>query len=129
MSGKLPVVIFSTNHYLGFKKLFQLFAQMLVSTGNVQNGTYSHGPLNKYVILWVAHAPIMRGTFYQLQRKPPVNDPCMHHGSCVTLTRLGGENVPGISVAFYVLCKRPMADISSSPCCSRACQLIRVMGT
>ena len=41
----------------------------------------------------------------QLQRKPPVNDPGMHHRTCVThvpwcmsgsLTRGGGENVPGI---------------------------------
>ena len=43
-----------------------------------------------------------------LQRKPLVNDPGMHHGTCVThvpwcmsgsLTRGGGENVPGISGA------------------------------
>ena len=41
----------------------------------------------------------------RLQRKPLVNDPGMHHGTCVThvpwcmsgsLTRGGGENVPGI---------------------------------
>ena len=42
---------------------------------------------------------------HRLQRKPLDNDPCMHHGTCVThtpwsmsgsLTRVGGENVPGI---------------------------------
>ena len=42
---------------------------------------------------------------HRLQRKPLVNDPGMHHGTCVThvpwcisgsLTRGGGENVPGI---------------------------------
>ena len=42
---------------------------------------------------------------HRLQRKPPVSDPGMHHGTCVThvpwctsgsLTRDGGENVPGI---------------------------------
>ena len=41
----------------------------------------------------------------RLQRKPLVGDPGMHHGTCVThvswcmsgsLTRTGGENVPGI---------------------------------
>ena len=41
---------------------------------------------------------------HQLQRKPLVSDPGMHHGTCVThvswsmsgsLTRGGGENVPG----------------------------------
>ena len=42
---------------------------------------------------------------HRLQRKPLVSDPGMHHGMCVThvpwcmsgsLTRSGGENVPGI---------------------------------
>ena len=42
---------------------------------------------------------------HRLQRKPLVNDPSMHHGMCVThvpwcmsgsLSRDGGENVPGI---------------------------------
>ena len=42
---------------------------------------------------------------HRLQRKPLVNDPGMHHGTCVThvpwcmsgsLTGGGGENVPGI---------------------------------
>ena len=42
---------------------------------------------------------------HQLQRKPLVSDPGMHHGTCVTrvpwcmsgsLTRCGGEHVPGI---------------------------------
>ena len=45
---------------------------------------------------------------HRLQRKPLVSDPGMHHGTCVTyvpwcmsgsLTRDGGENVPGISGA------------------------------
>ena len=44
----------------------------------------------------------------RLQRKPLVSDPGMHHGTCVThvpwcmsgsLTRGGGENVPGIPAA------------------------------
>ena len=42
---------------------------------------------------------------HRLQRKSPVSDPDMHHGTCTThvpwcmlgsLTRGGGENVPGI---------------------------------
>ena len=41
----------------------------------------SNGPLARYVKLRVAHAPGMPGTF-----SPPawVNDPDMHHGTCVT---------------------------------------------
>ena len=41
----------------------------------------SHGPLARYVKMWVAHAPGMPGTF---SPPPPVNDSDMHHGSCVT---------------------------------------------
>ena len=37
----------------------------------------THGPLNRYVKLWVAHAP---GN----QRKPLVSNSSMHHGTCVT---------------------------------------------
>ena len=66
-----------------------------------------HGPLTRYVKLWFAHAPGMPGTspHHRFQRKPPVSDPSMHHGTCVahvqwcmsgSLTRSGGENVPGI---------------------------------
>ena len=46
---------------------------------------------------------------HRLQRKPPISDPSMHHVTCVThapwcmsrsLTRGGGENVPGIPSVF-----------------------------
>ena len=46
-----------------------------------------------------------RFPYYRIQRKPLVSDPGMHHGTCVThvpwrmsgsLTRSGGENIPGI---------------------------------
>ena len=69
---------------------------------------YFNGPLTRYVKLWVAHAPGMPGTFSsatRLHRRPLVCDPDMYHGMCVThvpwcmpgsLTRGGGENVPGI---------------------------------
>ena len=86
---------------------------------------FVHGPLSRYVKLRVAHAPGMpcRGRFprHRLQRKPPVSDPAMHHGTCVThvprgmsrsLTRGGGENVSGIPGAcanlnFTYLAKGP----------------------
>ena len=41
----------------------------------------SHGPLARYVKLRVAHAPGMPGTF---SPPPWINDPGMHHGTCVT---------------------------------------------
>ena len=40
-----------------------------------------NGPLARYVTLWVVHAPGMPGTF---SPPPRVNDPDMHHGTCVT---------------------------------------------
>ena len=39
-----------------------------------------HGPLVRYVNLWVAHALGMPGTF---SPPPRVNDPDMHRGTCV----------------------------------------------
>ena len=73
-----------------------------------------HGPLTRYVKLRVAHVPGIPGTFsrHRLQRKPLVNDPSMHHGTCVThvpwyilgsLTRGGEENVSGIPGACATL--------------------------
>ena len=60
---------------------------------------------------------------HRLQRKPPVGDPGMHHGTCVmhvpwcmsgSLTRSDGENVPGIPGAcairnfkYQVICPWP----------------------
>ena len=41
----------------------------------------SHGPLARYVKLWVAHTPGMLGSFFP---PPLVSDPDMHHGTCVT---------------------------------------------
>ena len=40
-----------------------------------------HGPLTRYVISRVAHAPGMPGTF---SPRPLDSDPDMHHGTCVT---------------------------------------------
>ena len=63
---------------------------------------------------------------HRLQRKPLVNDPVMHHGTCVThvpwfmsgsLTRGGGENVPGFPGAcathnFAYLVRGPKAPFN-----------------
>ena len=40
-----------------------------------------HGPLTRYVKLWIAHAPGMSGTF---SPPPRVSNPDVHHGTCVT---------------------------------------------
>ena len=61
-----------------------------------------HRRLVRYVKLWVAHALGMPGHFprHRFQRKPLVGDLGMHHGKWFmsgSLTRGGGENVPGIS--------------------------------
>ena len=59
---------------------------------------------------------------HRLQRKPLVSDSGMHHGKCVThvppcmsgsLTRGGGENVPGIPGAWAT---RNFAHLVRSPC-------------
>ena len=41
---------------------------------------HCHGPLARYVKLWVAHAPGMPGTF---SLPPRVSDPVMHYGTYV----------------------------------------------
>ena len=79
-----------------------------------------NGPLTRYIKLRDVHAPGMPGTFsrHRLQRKPLVSDPGMHHGTCVThvpwcmsgsLTRGGGENVPGAcaTLNFTYLARGP----------------------
>ena len=59
-------------------------------------------PLTRYLILWVAYAPGIPGTF---QMKPVVSDSGMYHATCMThvpwcmsesLIRGDGENLPGI---------------------------------
>ena len=66
----------------------------------------------------------MPGTFsrHRLQREPLVSDPGMHHGTCVThapwfmsgsLTRAGGENVPGIPGACAT---RIFTYLARGPC-------------
>ena len=84
---------------------------MLKQEYSVEQRQY-HGPLTRYAKLRVVHEPRMPGERFfrhRLRRKPLVSDPGMHHGTCVThmpwcisgsLTRGGGENVPGISGAY-----------------------------
>ena len=87
-----------------------------------------HGPITRYTKLRVVHAPGMPGTFsrHRLQRKPLVSDPGMHHGTGVTyvpwrmwgsLTRGGGENVPGIPCACAT---RNFTCLARGPCISVA---------
>ena len=86
-----------------------------------------HGPLTRYVMLRVAHAPRMPGTFsrHRLQRKPLVSHPSIHHGACITqvpwcmsgsLTRGGGENVPSIPGACP---NRNFTYLARGPCGQR----------
>ena len=44
-------------------------------------GSTQHGPLTRYTKVWVAHAPIMLGTF---SPPPRVSYSDMHHSTCVT---------------------------------------------
>ena len=73
----LQRALFSNTVPLSLLK-FNLF--FLVIGGAVFN-IASHGPLIRYVISRVAHAPGMPGTF---SPPPRVSDPDMHHGTCVT---------------------------------------------
>ena len=67
----------------------------------------SHGPLARYVNCGLRMRRECRERFprHRFQRKPLVRDPGMHHDTCVShvpwcmsgsLTRGGGENIPGI---------------------------------
>ena len=54
---------------------------LIVSVSSQNSISMSHGPLARYVKLWVAHAPGMPGTF---PPPPRFSDPDMHHDTCVT---------------------------------------------
>ena len=90
-----------------------------------------HGPLTRYVKLWVVHAPGMPGTF---SPPPRISDPDMHHGTCVTHVPWckPGPLISGLlwsrwwgkrsrhswrmhNPQFYVSGKRPMK--SQEKCC------------
>ena len=55
----------------------------MTTTSNVERlrSIPHNGPLARYVILGVAHAPGMPATFTP---SPRASDPDMHHGTCVT---------------------------------------------
>ena len=90
--------------------------------------TSRHGPLIRYVKLWVVRAPLMPGTF---SPPPLVNDPDMHHGTYVTHVPwcMSGSLTSGFlwsswrgkrsqhsqllrNPQFYVSGKRPMEMVS-----------------
>ena len=77
-----------------------------------------HGPLARYAKLRVAHAPGMPGTF---SPPPLVNDPDMHHGTCVTHV---SYCMPG-SLTSGLLCSRWRGKRSRHPpkcmCCMHRC--------
>ena len=78
-----PIIIYI--HYQDFYELF-LFHNKKVFPVLCYPDLYSrryvcHGPLAGYVKLRVAHALGMPGKF---SPPPPVSDPGMHHGTCVT---------------------------------------------
>ena len=101
-----------------------MFFRQLYSTRHGSHELLQHGPLARYLNVWVAHAPGMPGTFphHRLQRKPLVSDPVMHHGTCVmhvpwcmsgSLTCDGGGKRSRHSrhmhnPQFYVSGKRPI---------------------
>ena len=70
-----------------------------------------------------------------LQRKPLVNDPGMHHGTCVThvswcmsgsLTSSGGENAPSIPGACTT---RNFTYLARGPCSNASPHSLTVIGT
>ena len=75
----------------------------------------------------------------RLQRKPLVSDPGMHHGTCVThvpwcmsgsLTRGGGENVPGSPGACACACAtRNFTYLSRGPCQVHSSSTPQITGT
>ena len=101
-----------------------LIANMFI-TYNISLWGTLFGPLTRYVKLRVAHTPGMPGMFprHRRQRKPLVSDPGMHLTHvpwCMSgsVTRDGGENVPGIPGAcparnFAYLVRGPFTGICS----------------
>ena len=72
----LCAVIGMQSHLDNFDHVHSSFKTM-----SVKRTSTDHGPLTRYVILWVAHAPGMPGTF---SPPPRFDDPDMHHDTCVT---------------------------------------------
>ena len=94
------------HHLIYYEKHILIWLRVMYWSG-IGKMSHLHGPLARYVKLWVVHAPGMQGTFSPPSR---VSDPNMHHGTYVTHVLLctpgtlaisieigGGENVPGIS--------------------------------
>ena len=92
---------------------------------NIDNASKSHMDLlpdTQHCGLRMRRECLVHFPCHRLQWKPLVNDPGMHHGTCIThvpwcmsgsLTRGGGENVPGIPGACAtnsVSGKRPIGS-------------------
>ena len=78
-----PLMKHYAQHTIGKETRIRLFAGIVRITcrlGRVQF-LWPHGPLTRYAILRVAHAPGMPGKF---SSPPRVSDHDMHHGTCVT---------------------------------------------
>ena len=85
----------------------------------VSSSVLVHGPVIRRVKFWVAHAPGMPGTFSSL---PTSKETVTHVPWCISgsLTRGGGENVPGIPGACAshnstYLVRGPSCELVSQP--------------
>ena len=63
-----------------YYKNHALCSWFLVFCCGLRTLNLKHGPLAKYVKMWVAHAPRMPGTY---SPPPRSSDPDMHRGTCV----------------------------------------------
>ena len=112
-----------------FDSSWSILPNVLRMTSMVSRKFY-HGPLVRFVKLWVVHAPGMPGTFYPSSR---VSDPDMHHGTCVMHVPwcMPGSLTSGLlgsrwrgkrsrhsrrmrKPQFYVSGKKPLAECQSS---------------
>ena len=98
------VSVFCLLHHNGFLCIF-LFHSIHYCCTHVSAATMGFLPDTSNRELRMRRICRERFSRHRLQMKPVVSDPGMHHGTCVThvpwcmsesLTRGGGENVPGI---------------------------------
>ena len=62
-----------------------------------------HGPLTRYVKLWIMHTQGMPGTFSPpptLKKKTLVSDPGMHHGTCLARGPFLPQDMPNVMYSF-----------------------------
>ena len=100
-------------HWTFFCRVRSIKKTLAIASGNglmLNRNKVYHGPLSRYVKLWIVHAPGMPETF---SPPPQISVPDMHHDTFVTrvawcvpgsltsgfLWSWGGENVPDIPSA------------------------------